>query len=960
MAKGVDLGTGWINVVPTFKGMSKAVTDSLGDVSGIGPQAGGKIGSSLGAGITSRLGSVTSSIGSAFAGAFDVVAKSAAAAGAAAATGLAAAVKGSISAYGEYEQLVGGVETLFKDNAGTVQKYASQAYKTAGMSANQYMETITGFSASLLQGLGGDTAKAAEIGNRAVIDMSDNANKMGTDMGRITDAYQGFAKQNYTMLDNLKLGYGGTKEEMARLISDASKLTDVQAQLGVTVDESSMSFDNIVNAISVVQKNMDITGTTALEAAGTLQGSMAMMKASWTDLLTAFGSGENVDAAMGNFLASLETYLGNLVPIAKRAAGNIVEALRGELEARFPVLAAPFEQLEGILGSVFESFADADGTVTLESLASRLAEVAGGITVLSGARHLLGDGEFLPALNSLAGEIDGIAPALRESSGKISDWASSLKDEAQLVGVAFQDLASAMVPEGVKDVWGAFGEDFSSMFGQLGDAVGNAAGALRGKLSEAGAAVSEFASTRVPGPLAELGASLRSRIGELSGPFGEFSAQVRDFAGKAAEPLGGLGQRFAGFFSPGNLTKLFAVGALGGALVAAIGAVASQGGAEAISQMTATVTSVIDRIPAFVSNLTAQLPQFMEVGMQIIQTVGQAIIDNLPTIVEAATGLLTTLATGLGENLPTLIPMALEIILTLVQALLENIPAMLEAGVNVLIGLAEGLIGALPALIGMAPVIIEALAGQLLSRLPQIIETGIQLLVSLIDGLVACLPDLVKMAPIIIHKLADAILPQLPTIVQTGITLIGELGKGLIQALPDFLLAAPELIAGLAGALRDLLPDLLQVGKDLLRGIADGVTSVAGELWDAMVGAVGEAFDGVKDFFGIASPSKKLRDEVGRWLPPGIAVGFEQAMPAATRSIGKELDEMVDSVVGRTMTIPVDTTQLASLPAGDGSLFGVSGGVVFNIGSINNPAAEPSSTTLARELQKTGAGVGLF
>ena len=157
--------------------------------------------------------------------------------------------KQAIESYADYEQLVGGVETLFKDSAPIVQKYAAEAYKTAGVSANKYMETVTSFSASLLQSLDGDTQKAAEYSNRALVDMSDNANKMGTDMSMIQNAYQGFAKQNYTMLDNLKLGYGGTKTEMARLISDAAKLTDVQEELGVTVDANSMSFGNIVNAI---------------------------------------------------------------------------------------------------------------------------------------------------------------------------------------------------------------------------------------------------------------------------------------------------------------------------------------------------------------------------------------------------------------------------------------------------------------------------------------------------------------------------------------------------------------------------------------------------------------------------------------------------------------------------------------------------------------------------------------
>ena len=167
-------------------------------------------------------------------------------------TGAAAIIKSSLGVVANMEQQVGGVETLFKDSANTVIANANKAYKTAGMSANNYMETVTSFSASLLQSLGGDTAKAASYADRAIVDMSDNANKMGTNMRDIQNAYQGFAKQNYTMLDNLKLGYGGTQEEMKRLISDASKMTDVQKELGVTVDASSLSFGNIVNAGKII------------------------------------------------------------------------------------------------------------------------------------------------------------------------------------------------------------------------------------------------------------------------------------------------------------------------------------------------------------------------------------------------------------------------------------------------------------------------------------------------------------------------------------------------------------------------------------------------------------------------------------------------------------------------------------------------------------------------------------
>lgn len=243
-------------------------------------------------------------------------AKVGAAALTAAATGMAALTKASIDQYAEYEQLVGGVDTLFKTASDKVQEYAANAYKTAGMSANEYMDTVTSFSASLLQSLGGDTEKAAQKADQAITDMADNANKMGTGMEMIQNAYQGFAKQNYTMLDNLKLGYGGTKEEMERLLADAEKLS------GQKFDIS--SYSDIVDAIHVVQTEMGITGTTAKEAASTIQGSVSAAKSAWSNLITGIAADNaDLDTLIGNFVSSVETAAGNIIPRVSVMLGGI-------------------------------------------------------------------------------------------------------------------------------------------------------------------------------------------------------------------------------------------------------------------------------------------------------------------------------------------------------------------------------------------------------------------------------------------------------------------------------------------------------------------------------------------------------------------------------------------------------------------------------------------------------------
>ena len=243
----------------------------------------------------------------------------------AAAAGIVALTKAAVENYAEYEQLVGGVETLFKESASEIQAYADRAYKTAGLSANEYMSTVTSFSASLLQSLGNDTKAAAKYADMAVSDMSDNANKMGTDMSLIQSAYQGFAKQNYTMLDNLKLGYGGTKTEMERLVKDAAKVDK-------SIDSNSLSFGNIVKAINVVQKEMGIYGTTALEAEKTISGSLTAVKAQWNNLLTAISQGDDwdIDVYIENFVDTTAIAFGNLVPIVEKSlvgASNLIETL---------------------------------------------------------------------------------------------------------------------------------------------------------------------------------------------------------------------------------------------------------------------------------------------------------------------------------------------------------------------------------------------------------------------------------------------------------------------------------------------------------------------------------------------------------------------------------------------------------------------------------------------------------
>ena len=313
-----ELGTGYVQIIPSAQGIQGMIQKAMGTEV---VSAGQESGQSFMAGFK---GTVLKAV---------------------AALGIGAAIKAGISSAinegASLQQSLGGIETLFKENKAKVVKYADEAYRTTGLSANAYMENVTGFSASLLQSLGGDTAKAAEVANMAMIDMADNSNKMGTSMESIQTAYQGFAKQNYTMLDNLKLGYGGTKEEMQRLLNDAQKLTGTKYDIN--------NLNDVYQAIHAIQENLDITGTTAKEASTTFTGSFNAMKAAASNVLGDLALGEDVEPALTALAQTAQTFFfDNFLPML----GNIVKGIPDIVEFGLEMLQ---ETLSSNLGSILDS-----------------------------------------------------------------------------------------------------------------------------------------------------------------------------------------------------------------------------------------------------------------------------------------------------------------------------------------------------------------------------------------------------------------------------------------------------------------------------------------------------------------------------------------------------------------------------------------------------------------------------
>lgn len=446
---------------------------------GVDDQASGKIGS-IASGITGTVGGIAKVGAVAFA-----------AVGSAAVSATGVIVKQALDAYSSYEQNVGGIQKLFGNMGKSVEEYAAitgqstaeigdkwqtledsqnkvlananNAYKTAGLSANAYMEQVTSFSASLISSLGGDTAKAADYANVAMVNMADNANTFGTSIGDIQNAYQGFAKQNYTMLDNLKLGYGGTQQEMQRLISDASKMTDVQQKLGVTVDSSSMSFDNIVAAIDVMQTSMQISGitseqaaelvasgamteeeafmamgTTAREASTTIEGSVNAMKAAWDNWLVGLGSNTaDISSLTGQLVDTAVVAASNIVPRVSEIVGTLIGELPSMLSEIGPVLSEA-------LGTI--------GSSAMDSLKASLGEDNPVVqmldSIIAAATNLSGtfSGYLQPAMDTMAVVMQTISDAFSGAGTSITDGLQPALDAFLPVWQSVNDLIQAAVP----------------------------------------------------------------------------------------------------------------------------------------------------------------------------------------------------------------------------------------------------------------------------------------------------------------------------------------------------------------------------------------------------------------------------------------------------------------------------------------------------------------------------------
>ena len=598
-----SVGSACITLMPSMDGFAGKICGEFGST---GSKAGNAFGNTMTAGIdggVKRSSGLLSGLGTVARGVGAV-----AAAGMTALTGAVTAIGGAaLSAYADYEQLVGGVDTLFGSASGQLQAYAADAYKTCGMSANQYMTQATSFAASLVSSCGGDVAKAADYANMAMGDMSDNVNKMGSNMVDVQNAYQGFAKQNYTMLDNLKLGYGGTKEEMERLIADANKLREAQ---GKNADLTIDSYADVVEAIHTVQENMGITGTTAKEAATTISGSIGMAKAAWENFITGLGRddvdfsqlteqlltsigavatnvaprvaqiGEGIMQAFPVVLAGLGTVLAPIVSEALATAWNIaVQALAGigihlpevdasQILSAFQTVADVASTVVGVVRSAFEAVPGIFETVA-SAVGGAVSTVISALTPFAEYFAV----QMLPAIVSFAsGLVSAFAavwPVLSQFGQTVMNIGAAVMPVIQtvlsVVGGCVSTV-SALVAGVVNTVVSLIGSLVSSVLSAISGLVSGVASFFQSIVSTMSSAASS-AYSAVTGAFNSMVGAVSGAVGNLMGVVSSIPGQITGFFAGAGSWLVDSGRAIIDGLVSGIQSAIGgALGAVGGAV----------------------------------------------------------------------------------------------------------------------------------------------------------------------------------------------------------------------------------------------------------------------------------------------------------------------------------------------------------------------------------------------------------
>lgn len=731
-----------------------------------------------------------SSVGDKIKGTLGTAAKAAGAAVAAVGAGAVAIGKSALDAYASYEQLVGGVDKLYGDASGKLQAYASDAYRTAGMSANQYMEQATSFSSSLISSVGGDVQEAADLTDLAMRSISDNVNVFGSNMEDVQNAFQGFAKGNYDMLDNLKLGYGGTQAEMQRLVQEAANMTDAQEELGVTVDGTSMSFGNIVKAIAVVEQNMGVMGTTTKEAAGTIEGSMAMASAAWDNFLTGLA---NPDADLGELtdqlLESVGNVVSNVVPRVAEIADGMIDSLPEIFstvgEVLGPVIRDALIKAWNIGAEALSDFGIDIPQIDTEDVETALGAVNDAITTLKDNADWL-----VPSLGAAVGAIGGfqvattVAGVVQGVATAIQTWKTAnegLTISQTILNAVMNANPFVMVATIIGMLVGALvtlwttNEDFRN-------AVTEAWNSIKATAETVWNAVVNFFTVTVPEAINNMLTFFQDLPGNIAGFLSQVWTNVSTWASNMVSKALETGQNFlknvVDFFNqlPGRVG--YFIGQVLGSIVKWVldmGQNATKAGSDFLNNVVNFITQLPGNVANFLSNVITNVGHWVLQMAQNARNAGMQFLQNVVNFVRDLPGNIANFLSNTISNVASF---------------------------------------------------------------------------------------------------------------------VSDFGGKALQAGQDFLTNIVNEVGKIPGR-------MLSIGRDIVEGVWNGIKNAAGWFSQQIGNFFGGIVDGAKAALGIASPSKVMRREVGRWIPAGVAAGIDDEADLPVESMDDMMGRLTASSTGR-------------------------------------------------------------
>ena len=769
--------------------------------------------------------------------------------------------KTALDSVGALEQNVGGVETLFGDTADAVIAAADRAYQTAGMSANDYMSTVTSFSASLLQSLSGNTEEAAKVADMAIIDMADNANKMGTSMDMIQNAYQGFAKQNYTMLDNLKLGYGGTKTEMERLLADAQKLTGVKYDIN--------NLNDVYQAIHVIQEEMGITGTTAKEASATLEGSMAAAKAAWDNFMN--GSSD-ADQLADAFATAADNIVNNLTEIIPRFAETL-PALAGAIVSQIPDLAAAIVPAVLSAGqSILEQARDAVLDFDFEGMAEMVVESITDFINSDGLRSFLGClvDIFTGIVNGISSMLPTLLPALVEliayTVTTLIDQLPALLDCALQLIMGLADGILAALPvliEALPEVISSIVQFLISAVPQIIDAgiellmaLVDALPIIIDALVDALPQIIEATVTALIAAapqIVEAGIKLLGALVEaIPVIVVELAKAVPDIITAIIDVLAELPDLIGEVFAE-IVTDLVEWGADMGSKAQ-----------ELITQLCTKVSNVLRNLPGQIwTHLVNAVTRVVQWGQQMLSNASTAMSNLLSKV--------NSIIQELPGKIWTHLVNAVNKVIAWGQQMLSNAST------------------AMSNMLSKVNSIIQELPGKIWTHLVNTVNKVVAWGQQMVSNASTAASNMLSKVSSTLQQLPGKVWDYLSQAAQKVVSWGTELAsKGAS--------AAKSLFDSVVDGLKSLPDKIKSIGSDIVSGLWNGISSGWDWLKNKVSNLATSLLDAAKDALDINSPSKKFADEVGRWIMPGVGKGLDKSMPATLKDMKAKAGELVSAM----------------------------------------------------------------